>query len=234
MAAGIDSAARHRLRRRQSSIVFKAPGDFNGVPTRLVSPDRDTRISTSFSGDLFVQTGKNLGDQTTMAYGADETLYLLDVDNRRISKFDLELRGAFLTAFDLDPTRPMINTMTMDPLGNFYIGNGKDDFIIYDQDGRWRKNVEGIYLTDPNADVPAHSTGYRPNLNYYASGLNDGNGTFDVRDATGYRQNTITAPGQVAPIRITSEPASRTAFLSSPTIISVPARQRRVAHLSMA
>ena len=210
-----------------TSIVFTGRMNFNGVPTRLASIDRDTLISTRFSGDLLGQTGKNLGEAATLAYGADEMLYLLDTDNRRILKFDLGLRGgtrgAFLAAFDLDPTRPVINSMTMDPSGNFYVGNGKDGFNIYDHDGQWMQNVEGIYPTDPNSDVPSLNAFYRPNLNYYASGRGDGNGTVDVRDATGYRQYTITAPGQVPPIRITSEPPSRTAYAQSPTVISVAA-----------
>ncbi|HVE59562.1 MAG TPA: carboxypeptidase regulatory-like domain-containing protein, partial [Pyrinomonadaceae bacterium] len=60
-------------------------------------------------------------------------------------------------------------------------------------------------------------------MNYYASGLNDGNGTLDVRDATGYRQFTITAPGQTPPIRITSEPQSRATGLLASTNLSVSA-----------
>ena len=213
-----------------TSIVFTGRMNFNGVPTRLASIDRDTLISTRFSGDLLDQTGKNLGEQAQMAYGADEMLYLLDTDNRRILKFDLGLRGgvrgALLGTFDLDPTRPVINSMTMDPSGNFYVGNGKDGFNIYDRDGQWRQNVEGIYPIDPNSiysDQYSPPPGYRPYMNYYASGLNDGNGTVDVRDASGYRQYTITAPGQVAPVRITSEPPSRTAYAQSPTVISVAA-----------
>jgi hypothetical protein len=60
-------------------------------------------------------------------------------------------------------------------------------------------------------------------LNYYASGLNDGNGTLDVRDASGYRQFTITAPGQTPPIRIAAEPQSQAIGRLSPTNLSVSA-----------
>jgi hypothetical protein len=44
-----------------------------------------------------------------------------------------------------------------------------------------------------------------------------------VRDATGYRQYTITAPGQTPPIQITAEPQSQAICLLSPTNLSVAA-----------
>ena len=211
-----------------TSIVCTAASfTLNGVSTRLASINQNTREITSFSGDVIVQTGSSIGGFMTLAYGADDMLYLLDFDNLRILKFDTGVRGgtrgAFLGTFDLDPTKPAINSMTVDLDGNFYVGSDNGGFNIYGSDGQWKRNVEGIYQTDPNSEVPALGAGYKPYLNYYASGLNDGNGTLDVRDATGYRQFTITAPGQTPPIRITSEPQARAIGLMSPTNLSVSA-----------
>jgi hypothetical protein len=211
-----------------TSIVCTAASfTLNGVSTRLVSINQNTREITSFSGDVVEQTGKSIGGWMTMAYGADDLLYLFDYENLRILKFDTGVRGgtrgAFLGAFDLDPTKPAINSMTMDLAGNFYVGSDNGGFNIYGGDGQWKQSVEGIYRTDPNSDVPALNAGYKAYLNYYASGLNDGNGTLDVRDVTGYRQFTITAPGQTPPIRITSEPQARVIGLLSPTDLSVSA-----------
>lgn len=211
-----------------TSIVCTAASyQLNGVPTRLTSINQNTREITSFSGDVDAQTGKSIGGLMTMAYGADDILYLLDYDNLRILRFDTGVRGgtrgAFLGAFDLDPTKPAINSMTVDPAGNIYIGRDNGGFHVYGGDGLWKQSVEGVYQTDPNSDVPALSAGYKPYMNYYTSGLNDGNGTLDVRDATGYRQYTITAPGQTPPIRITAEPQSQAIRILSPTSLSVSA-----------
>ena len=210
-----------------SIVVTAAAYQLNGVSTRLVSINQNTRETTSFSGDVVEQTGKSIGGWMTIAYGADDLLYLFDHENLRILKFDTGVRGgtrgAFLGAFDLDPTKPAINSMTVDPAGNVYIGSDNGGFHIYGGDGHWKQSVEGIYQTDPNSDVPALAAGYKPYMNYYASGLNDGNGTLDVRDSTGYRQYTITAPGQTPPIRITSEPQSQTIQQSSATNLSVSA-----------
>ncbi|MEP7212686.1 MAG: carboxypeptidase regulatory-like domain-containing protein [Acidobacteriota bacterium] len=154
-------------------------------------------------------------------------MYLLDYENLRILRFDTGVRGgtrgAFLGTFDLDPTKPAINSMTVDPAGNVYVGSDNGGFHVYDGDGQWKQSVQGVYQTDPNSDVPALNAGYKPYMNYYASGLDDGNGTLDVRDATGYRQYTITAPGQTPPIRITTEPRSQAIRLLSPTSLSVSA-----------
>jgi hypothetical protein len=211
-----------------TSIVGTAASyQLNGVETRLTSINQNTREITSFSGDVVGQTGKSIGGWMTLAYGADDVLYLFDFENLRILKFDTGVRGgtrgAFLGAFDLDPTKPAINSMTVDPAGNLYIGSDNGGFHIYGSDGLWKQSVTGIYQTDPNSNVPALNASYKPYMNYYASGLNDGNGTLDVRDATGYRQYTITAPGQTAPIRITSEPQSQAIGRLSPTNLSVAA-----------
>lgn len=210
-----------------SIIVSAASFTLNGASTRLASINQNTREITSFSGDVVEQTGKSIGGWMTLAYGADDMLYLFDHENLRILKFDTGVRGgtrgAFLGTFDLDPTKPAINSMTIDPAGNFYVGSDNGGFYIYGSDGQWKQSITGFYQIDPNSDVPALRAGYKPYMNYYASGLNDGNGTLDVRDATGYRQYTITAPGQVSPIKITSEPLSQTAYTQSPTTLSIAA-----------
>lgn len=202
----------------------------NGVETRLISINHNNQLMTSFSGDVVGQTGKSIGGLMAMAYGADDLLYLLDYENLRILKFDTGVRGgtrgAFLGAFDLDPTKPAIKSMTVDSAGNVYVGSDNGGFHIYGSDGQWKQSIVGIYQTDPNADANLpndHLPGYFAYMNYYASGLNDGNGTLDVRDATGYRQYTITAPGQTPPIQITAEPQSQAICLLSPTNLSVVA-----------
>lgn len=195
----------------------------NGIDTRLVSIDQNTREITPFSGDVVGSTGQRIGEEMQMAYGADDMLYLFDHDNLRILKFDTGVRGgtrgAYLSSFDLDPVRPAINAITVDLAGNFYVGSDNGGINIYGADGQWKQNVEGIFRNDPN--LP--DAGYKPYLNYYASGLNDGNGTLDVRDVTGYRQYTITAPGQTPPIRITSEPQAQTIRSYALTNLSVSA-----------
>jgi hypothetical protein len=198
---------------------------FNGVSTRLISINHSSQQSTSFSGDVVEQTGKSIGGWMTLAYGADDLLYLFDYENLRILKFDTGVRGgtrgAFLGTFDLDPTKPAVNSMTVDAAGNFYVGSDNGGFHIYGSDGQWKQSITGIYQTDPNSDVPSLGAIYKPYMNYYASGLNDGNGTLDVRDATGYRQYTITAPGQTPPIQIMAEPQGQATCLLSPTNLSV-------------
>lgn len=210
-----------------SIVVTAASFTLNGASTRLASINQNTREITSFSGDVAEQTGKSIGGWMTLAYGADDMLYLFDHENLRILKFDTGVRGgtrgAFLGAFNLDSTKPAINSMTVDPAGNFYVGSDNGGFHIYGGDGQWKQSITGIYQIDPNSDVPALRAGYKPYLNYYASGLNDGNGTLDVRDTTGYRQYTITAPGQIPMIRISSEPQARTSGQLLPTILSVSA-----------
>jgi hypothetical protein len=211
-----------------TSIVCTAASfTLNGVETRLASINQNTQAITSFSGDVLGQTGKSIGGFMAMTYGADDLLYLFDYENLRILKFDTGVRGgtrgAFLGTFDLDPTKPAINSLAVDSVGNIYIGSDNSGFHIYGSDGQWKQSVAGTYQTDPNSDVPALNAGYKPYMNYYASGLNDGNGTLDVRDATGYRQYTITAPGQTPPIRITSEPQSQRTGLLSPTSLSMSA-----------
>lgn len=209
-----------------SIVVSAASFTLNGASTRLTSINQNTREITSFSGDVVQQTGKSIGGWMRVAYGTDDLLYLFDHENLRILKFDTGVRGgtrgAFLGAFDLDPTKPAINSMTVDPAGNFYIGSDNGGFHIYGGDGQWKQSVTGIFQTDPNS-FPMGNGIDQYYMNFYASGLNDGNGTLDVRDASGYRQYTITAPGQTPPIRITSEPQSRATALSSPTNLSVSA-----------
>lgn len=213
-----------------SIAVTAASYQLGGVETRLTGINQNTQEITSFSGDVAGQTGKSIGGRMTLAYGADDHLYLFDYENLRILKFDTGVRGgtrgAFLGAFDLDPTKPAINSMTMDAAGNFYIGSDNGGFHIYGSDGQWNQSVTGIYQQDPNFAPILSSPGAGTDkyyLNYYASGLNDGNGTLDVRDASGYRQYTITAPAQTPPIQITSEPQSRAIRSSSPTNLSVTA-----------
>jgi hypothetical protein len=213
-----------------SIAVTAASYLLNGVETRLTSINQNTQEITSFCGDVVGQTGKSIGGRMTLAYGADDVLYLFDYDNLRILKFDTGVRGgtrgAFLGTFDLDPTKPAINSMSVDPAGNFYIGSDNGGFHIYGSDGQWKQSVTGIYQQDPNFAPILSSPGAGTDkyyLNYYASGLNDGNGTLDVRDATGYRQYTITTPGQTPPIRITTEPRSQAIRISSPTNLSVSA-----------
>lgn len=196
--------------------------NIDGTNVRLASYDRITHQTTAFSGDVVQQTGKSIGTFLQMVYGADEILYLLDFTNRRILKFSTgangATRGAFLGTFNLDPTKPANNSMTMDPAGNIYIGDGDGGFNIYDSNGQWKQGFDGTYQNDPDA---ISNIGFKPNLNYYASGLNDGNGTLDVRDGTGYRQYTITAPDQTPAIAISSEPQSQTICQSSATNLSV-------------
>lgn len=161
-----------------------------------------------------------------MAYGADGNLYLLDYDNLRILKFDTGVnggtRGAFLGTFDLDPTKAAINSMTVDLAGNFYVGSDNGGFNMYGSNGQWMQGIVGTYQTDPNSvSQDQYAPGYKPFMNFYASGKGDGNGTLDVRDAAGYRQYTITAPGQAPPITISSEPQSKTICLLSATNLSV-------------
>jgi hypothetical protein len=216
-----------------SIAVSAASFTLNGVSTRLTSINQNTREITSFSGDVVQQTGRSIGGWMTLAYGADDLLYLFDHENLRILKFDTGVRGgtrgAFLGAFDLDPTRPAINSMTVDPAGNVYVGSDNGGFHIYGGDGQWKQSVTGIYQTDPNS-FPMRQRIDQYYMNFYASGLNDGNGTLDVRDASGYRQFTITAPNQTPPIRITSEPQSRaTALFVADQPLSVRQRRRRAA-----
>jgi hypothetical protein len=101
-----------------SIAVSAASFTLNGVSTRLTSINQNTREITSFSGDVVQQTGRSIGGWMTLAYGADDLLYLFDHENLRILKFDTGVRGgtrgAFLGAFDLDPTKPAINSMTVD------------------------------------------------------------------------------------------------------------------------
>ncbi len=105
-----------------SILATGAPYLLNGVETRLISINHNTQAITSFSGDVVQQTGKSIGGFMRMAYGADDVLSLFDYENLRILKFDTGVRGgtrgAFLGAFDLDPTKPAINSMTVDSAGN--------------------------------------------------------------------------------------------------------------------
>ena len=210
-----------------SILGTAASYQLNGIETRLISIDHTTQAITSFSGDVVAQTGKSIGGLMAMAYGADDLLYLLDYQNLRILKFDTGVRGgtrgAFLGAFDLDPTKPAIKSMTVDPVGNVYIGSDNGGFHIYGSDGQWKQSVEGIFQTDPNSFPMGSGVVDQYYMNFYASGLNDGNGTLDVRDASGYRQYTITAPGQTPPIQITAEPQSQATYLLSSTSLSVSA-----------
>lgn len=207
-----------------SIFATYANASINGVTVRLASYDRSTHQTTAFSGDVGQQTGKNLGMVLQMVYGADEILYLLDFVNRRVLKFGTGAngvtRGALLGSFDLDSTKPANNSMTIDPAGNIYVGDGDGGFNMYDSSGQWKQGFDGTYWNDPDALT---NLGFKPNMNYYASGLNDGNGTLDIRDATGYRQYTITAPGQTPVIRITSEPQSQIICQSLATNLSVTA-----------
>jgi VCBS repeat-containing protein len=156
-----------------------------------------TRETTPFYTDALVDTGKSIGNNFAQAYGADNNLYLWDLDNRRILTFDTGVnggtRGTLLRAFDLDPTKTANNSMTVDLVGNFYIGDGEGGFNMYDKYGQWKKGFQATYQPDP--DAPR----FFPYMNYYASGLNDGNGTLDIRDGTGYRQYSIYAVSNTNP-----------------------------------
>jgi hypothetical protein len=179
-------------------------GRYRTGDSSMHSINHNTGEVTLFHGDVLEETGKRLGGLLALAYGADNNLHLLDYDNRRILTFDTGVndggtRGALLGTFDLDPTKEAINAMTVDLAGNFYIGDGEGGFDMYGRDGRWKQGFHATFVPDPNAICnvaqqgcdPVERPGYVPYMNYYASGLDDGNGTLDIRDGTGYRQYNI-------------------------------------------
>ena len=170
--------------------------NLNGVSTRLVYIHRDTNTVTPCFGDASAETGTAIGVNATVALGPEGNLYLLDYDNRRMLTFRFDPTGATLASFvravALDPTRTAINSMTMDLAGNFFLGDGQGGFDLYSRDGQWQRGFHNTYVPDPDSTYSGHSTAL-PYMNYYASGLNDGNGTLDISDATGYRQYTILA-----------------------------------------
>lgn len=188
-----------------STSVLTMSGNYrlNGVDARLVSIDQNTEEITPFATDVFEATGKSLGTWISQAYGADDNLYLLDFDNDRIVFFDTGvnggIRGSLLGSFDLDSTKTAVNSMTVDLLGNFYIGDGAGGFEMYTRDGQWLQGFHATYTPDPDATVLGNISPHRPYMNFYASGLNDGVGTLDVFDTTGYRQYTITGSTPAAP-----------------------------------
>ncbi len=171
--------------------------NLNGVRNRLVYIHRDTMTVTPCFGDASAETGTAIGVNATVALGPDGNLYVLDYDNLRMLTFSFDPTGATLASFvravALDPTRTSINSMTMDLAGNFFLGDGQGGFDLYSRDGQWQRGFHNTYVPDPDSTYGGDGSTARPYMNYYASGLNDGNGTLDISDATGYRQYTILA-----------------------------------------
>lgn len=181
--------------------IAMTAGNFtlNGATVRMVNIDRIAHTISPFAGDASLETGKAMGGKVSQALDADRLMYLLDFDNRRILTVDNGAtggtRGAFIGAFDLDPTKTAINSMTVDQAGNVCVGDGKGGFDLYGKNGQWKRGFHTTFIPDPNANGFSNGVNMPANcyMNYYASGLNDGNGTLDVYDDTGYRQYTILA-----------------------------------------
>lgn len=93
--------------------------------------------------------------------------------------------------------------MTVDLVGNFYIGDGEGGFNMYDKYGQWKQGFQATYQPDP--DAPR----FFPYMNYYASGLNDGKGTLDIRDGKGYRQYTISLSPTAANVSVSGRVTAR-------------------------
>jgi len=174
----------------------------------MFSIDYITQQTTPFYMDTLEETGKSLGHFFSQAYGADNNLYLLDFGNGRILTFDTGVnsggtRGTMLRAFNLDPTKTANNSMTVDLAGNFYIGDGEGGFNMYDKYGQWKQGFQATYVPDPDATTSdPDNPGFFPYMNYYASGLNDGKGTLDIRDGTGYRQYTVSLSPTAANVSV--------------------------------
>jgi Ca2+-binding RTX toxin-like protein len=139
------------------------------------------------------------GYRLSQTFGTDGNLYVLDPGGKRILAFDLGLnggvRGTLLRSFLLDPEKPVNNSLTMDFGGNLYVGDGAGGFNMYSKEGQWKMGYSDTYIPDPNLNY----TNFTPYMNFYASGLNDGNGTLDIYDPTGYRQYTINASSNTPP-----------------------------------
>ncbi len=180
-----------------SILPTRSNYNLNGVSNRLVYIHRDTMTVTPCFGDASAETGTAIGVNATVALGPDGNLYVLDYDNLRMLTFSFDPTGATLASFvravALDPTRTAINSMTMDLAGNFFLGDGQGGFDLYSRDGQWQRGFHNTYVPDPDSTYGGDGSTARPYMNYYASGLNDGNGTLDISDATGYRQYTILA-----------------------------------------
>jgi VCBS repeat-containing protein len=86
----------------------------------------------------------------------------------------------------------------MDFGGNLYVGDGLGGFNMYSKEGQWKMGFSDTYTPDPNIVIP-FSGSVRSYMNFYASGLNDGNGTLDIYDNTGYRQYTIKTSSNTPP-----------------------------------
>lgn len=169
-----------------------ASGDALSYPTpTLLSGTQDADLP--LSGGLISQT-----------FGTDGNLYVLDAVGKRVMTFDLGLnggtRGTLLNSFSLDQTKPADNSLTMDFAGNLYVGDGAGGFNMYSKEGQWKMGYADTYTPDPNIVIRFSDLfGFSSYMNFYASGLNDGNGTLDIYDATGYRQYTINASSNTAP-----------------------------------
>jgi len=142
------------------------------------------------------------GFRLAQTFGTDGNLYVMDTVGKRIMSFDLGLnggtRGTLLNSFYLDQTKPADNSLTMDFAGNLYVGDGLGGFNMYSKEGQWKMGFSDTYTPDPNIVIPL-SGSVRSYMNFYASGLNDGNGTLDIHDSTGYRQYTINASSNTPP-----------------------------------
>jgi VCBS repeat-containing protein len=173
------------------SVAIEQSGGFYRTPTMIIpsdTPDADLALS----GHLLAQT-----------FGTDGNLYVMDTVGKRVMAFDLGLnggtRGRLLNSFSLDQTKPADNSLTMDFAGNLYVGDGLGGFNMYSKEGQWKMGFSDTYTPDPNI-VPSTNTGtVNSYMNFYASGLNDGNGTLDIYDITGYRQYTIKTSSNTPP-----------------------------------
>ncbi len=151
--------------------------------TTMIIPSDTPSADLALSGFLISQT-----------FGTDGNLYVMDTVGKRIMSFDLGLnggtRGKLLNSFSLDQTKPADNSLTMDFAGNLYVGDGAGGFNMYSKEGQWKMGYSDTYTPDPNNLIRSNGS-VRSYMNFYASGLNDGIGTLDIYDTTGYRQYTI-------------------------------------------
>ncbi len=173
-----------------SVAIEHAEGVYSPTPTMIIPSDTPD-AALALSGHRLAQT-----------FGTDGNLYVMDTTAKRIMTFDLGLnggtRGRLLNSFFLDPEKPADNSLTMDFAGNLYVGDGLGGFNMYSKEGQWKMGFSDTYTPDPNNLIRSNGS-VRSYMNFYASGLNDGNGTLDIYDRTGYRQYTIKASSNTPP-----------------------------------
>jgi VCBS repeat-containing protein len=170
--------------------VGQIEGGYYLTPTMIIpsdTPNADLVLAPAPAGVFW---------NVSQTFGTDGNLYVLDPYGKRILAFDLGLnggtRGKLLSSFSLDQTKPADNSLTMDFAGNLYVGDGAGGFNMYSKEGQWKMGFSDTYMPDPNIRLEFNGS-VNSYMNFYASGLNDGNGTLDIYDITGYRQYTIKA-----------------------------------------